>query len=204
MNSHPSLRRTRSRAVYRKPRIASVPAMPEVSRVAFRSLNRDLSLVEFFRRVLEEGLDTRLPLLERLKFLAIFSSNLDEFFMIRVPGLKLHLDDPSVSHDGMTTRDVLAEIRKRITGMVREQSECLRYEILPALSENDIHIRRYCDLSILQQAQVKDHFERKIYPVLTPQAVDPSHPFPYVSGGSLNLGIWVEAAFPPTRGEHAE
>ncbi len=195
MNSHPSLRRTRSRVVYRKPQIASVPAMPEVSRVAFRSLNRDLSLVEFFRRVLEEGLDTRIPLLERLKFLTIFSSNLDEFFMIRVPGLKLHLDDPSVSHDGMTTRDVLAEIRKRITGMVREQSECLRYEILPALSENDIHIRRYCDLSILQQAQVKDHFERKIYPVLTPQAVDPSHPFPYVSGGSLNLGIWVKPLF---------
>jgi polyphosphate kinase len=195
MNSHPSLRRTRRRAVYPQPRITNVPPVQEASRVAFRSLNRDLSLVEFFRRVLEEGLDTRLPLLERLKFLSIFSSNLDEFFMIRVPGLKLHLDDPSVSHDGMTTREVLAAIRRRIAGMVRQQSECLRYQILPALAENDIHIRRYCDLGIMQQANVRDQFERRIYPVLTPQAVDPSHPFPYVSGGSLNLGLWVKPMF---------
>jgi polyphosphate kinase len=155
-------------------------------------INRDLSLIEFFRRVLDEALDHSQPLLERLKFLSIFSSNLDEFFMIRVPGLKARIDNVGVSHDGYSNSDLLTEIRKRVLEMVEFQSQCLQDEILPSLRSHGINVFRISELSGLQRNVLRNYFKTKIYPVLTPQAVDPTHPFPYITGGSLNLGLKVK------------
>ena len=152
--------------------------------------NRELSLIEFFRRVLGEGLDNSQPLLERLKFLSILSSNLDEFFMIRVSGLKEKFAD-KISPDGMTPAEQLTEIRKQVSDLIDEQMRCLHEEILPALSDQGIEVTSYKSLSEIQQKNLDEYFQNKIYPILTPQAVDPSHPFPYISGGSLNLGLVV-------------
>jgi polyphosphate kinase len=153
--------------------------------------NRELSLIEFFRRVLEEALDETQPILERLKFLSILSSNLDEFFMIRVSSLKEKYGD-KVSPDGMTPTEQLAEIRTLLLEMFDAQMRCLREEILPELSQQGIVIASFDSLSEDERQTLSEYFKRKIYPVLTPQAVDPSHPFPYISGGSLNLGLVVK------------
>lgn len=153
--------------------------------------NRELSLIEFFRRVLEEGLDETQPVLERLKFLSILASNLDEFFMIRVSGLKEKFAG-KISPDGMTPAEQLAEIRVRLTEIIDVQMKCLREDILPALSAHGIVIDTYASLTDEEQQGLNKYFKRRIYPVLTPQAVDPSHPFPYISGGSLNLGLVVK------------
>lgn len=153
--------------------------------------NRELSLIEFFRRVLEEGLDQSQPILERLKFLSILSSNLDEFFMIRVSSLKEKFGD-KLSPDGMTPAEQLAEIKTRLTEMVGEQMKALREDILPELSRHGVEITEYASLTDGERQTVNEYFKRKIYPLLTPQAVDPSHPFPYISGGSLNLGLVVK------------
>lgn len=154
--------------------------------------DRDLSLIEFFRRVLDEGLDKTQPLLERLKFLAIFSLNLDEFFMIRVSGLKERLGTPGyISPSGMTSAEQLAEIGARLPLMIEAQMTCLREEILPALAGEGIEFVRFAELPGEERKRLREYFEEKVYPVLTPQAVDPSHPFPMISGGSLNLGMMV-------------
>lgn len=153
--------------------------------------NRELSLIEFFRRVLEEGLDETQPVLERLKFLAILSSNLDEFFMIRVSSLKEKYID-KVSPDGMTPAEQLAEIKIRLTELINLQMKCLREEILPELKNQGIHVASYSSLTKAEQQNLDEYFKQKIYPLLTPQAVDPSHPFPYISGGSLNIGLFVK------------
>jgi polyphosphate kinase len=155
--------------------------------------NREFSLLEFFRRVLEEGLDETQPLLERLKFLAIFSSNVDEFFMIRVSGLKEEVehDVTELSPDGMTPTTQLAEIRARLLPMFAEQSRCLVEELLPQLREQGVVIAAYNSLSADERAALQEYFEDQVFPVLTPQAVDPSHPFPYVSNMSLNLALMV-------------
>lgn len=153
--------------------------------------NRELSLIEFFRRVLEEGLDDTQPLLERLKFLSILSSNLDEFFMIRVSGLKEKYAG-KISPDGMTPAEQLTEIRRKVSELVKEQMKCLHNEILPALSNQGIFIASYNSLTEDERKNLDEYFQNKIYPILTPQAVDPSHPFPYISGGSLNLGMVVK------------
>lgn len=153
--------------------------------------NRELSLIEFFQRVLEEGLDTTQPLLERLKFLTILSSNLDEFFMIRVSSLKEKFIQ-HLSPDGMTPAEQLAKIRIRVTEMIDSQMKCLHEEILPELSNQGIVITSYESLTDKERENLNQYFKTKIYPVLTPQAVDPSHPFPYIFGGSLNLGMVVK------------
>ncbi|MGH9903305.1 MAG: RNA degradosome polyphosphate kinase, partial [Pyrinomonadaceae bacterium] len=157
-------------------------------------LNRELSLLEFHRRVLEEALDASHPLLERLKFLSIFSTNLDEFFMIRVSGLKEEIEEGvrELSPDGMTPAAQLKEIRKRLLPMIVEQTCCLKYDLLPQLESKGIVVAPYASLSESERAALDDFFERKIHPILTPQAVDPGHPFPYISGLSLNLGLMVE------------
>lgn len=155
-------------------------------------INRDLSLIEFFRRVLDEGLDPNQPLLERLKFMSIFSTNLDEFFMIRVAGLKEQLENEvGVSPDGWTTPELLAEIGRRVNEMVFLQMQCLREDILPALSREGISLIPYSSLSAGDRKQLNEYFVEKIYPLLTPQAVDPTHPFPYISGGSINIALTV-------------
>ena len=156
--------------------------------------NRELSLLEFHRRVLEEAFDASQPLLERLKFLSIFSSNLDEFFMIRISGLKEELEEDvtDLSPDGMTPAEQLTEIRKRLLPMLDEQMHCLRQEILPQLDGEGISLIAYDALSESERQTLDAYFTATIFPVLTPLAVDPGHPFPYISGLSLNLGLMVE------------
>ena len=155
--------------------------------------NRELSWLEFNRRVLDEALDETNPLLERLKFLAIFSTNLDEFFMIRVSGLKEQVAEGirKKSLDGMTPLEQLSQIRHRLLPMLGEQIRCLHKQILPALADAGIKICPYQELDKTERAKLNEHFNENIFPVITPQAVDISHPFPYVSNLSLNLGILV-------------
>jgi polyphosphate kinase len=152
--------------------------------------NRDLSLIEFFRRVLEEATDRSQAPLERLKFLAILSSNLDEFFMIRVSGLKDSYG-MRLAADGMDIEKLLTEIKPRVVELIEEQTKCLYEEILPQLAEQGIEVCSFNELKEQEQEHLTEYFRQCIYPVITPQAVDPAHPFPYISGGSLNLGLIV-------------
>jgi len=156
--------------------------------------NRELSWLEFNRRVLEEALDRTQPLLERLKFLAIFSSNLDEFFMIRVSGLKQQVEEgvTELSLDGLTPSQQLKGISEALRPIIAEQMRCLKNEILPELSEDGIVISPYRALSDRERRALNAYFMENVFPVLTPQAVDPSHPFPYISNLSLNLGLMIE------------
>ncbi len=160
-----------------------------------RLLNRELSLIEFFRQVLEEAHEKRNPLLERLRFLTIFSNIVDEFFMVRVSGLKEEVEGGWVhpSPDGMTAAEQLEEIRNRLQPMVIEQVRCLREEILPELTQHGVVIAPYDSLSKEERQEADEYFTRHVFPVLTPLAVDPAHPFPYISGLSLNLGVMVRA-----------
>jgi polyphosphate kinase len=156
--------------------------------------NRELSLLEFNARVLEEGLDARNPLLERLKFLSIFSSNMDEFFMIRVSGLKEEMEyEVELSPDGLTPAQQLAMSRERTLGLLEQQAACLKNDILPRLHETGISLVSYESLSRHEKERLDEYFIEKVFPILTPLAVDPSHPFPYISPLSVNLGLMVEA-----------
>jgi polyphosphate kinase len=154
-------------------------------------LNRELSWIEFNRRVLEEALDQGLPLLERLKFLSIFSTNLDEFFMIRVSGLldQIEAKPELLSPDGLSSTAQLQLISQRLRPMLQSQSQCLLDEILPGLERSGIRIVQYGDLSNEQHNGLRKYFDERVFPILTPLIVDPSHPFPYISNISLNLGI---------------
>ena len=156
--------------------------------------NRELSWLEFNRRVLQEALNDQTPLLERLKFLSIFSTNLDEFFMIRVSGLKEQIAEGvrGVSRDGLTATQQLRAIREKVPLLIDEQMHCLHTDILPKLSEQGIKIVSYSDLNKDEKKTLERYFHKFVFPVLTPQAVDESHPFPYVSNLSLNLGLIVE------------
>jgi polyphosphate kinase len=156
--------------------------------------NRELSWLEFNRRVLEEALDQTQPLLERLKFLSIFSTNLDEFFMIRVSGLKDQLEDDAVelSPDGMMPAEQLKEIRERLLPMLDQQMSCLCEDVLPKLEAEGIKIKSYRFLTDEEKHELNIYFMQNVFPVLTPQAVDPSHKFPYISNLSLNLGLIIE------------
>lgn len=139
-------------------------------------INRDLSLLEFFRRVLDEARDTNQPLLERLKFVAILSSNLDEFFQIRVAGLKERLaNDTRVAGDALTTAELLSEIHIRVNEMVEEQMRCLTEDIIPELKRAGIEIATYASLSDEEKRRMDENFAECIFPLLTPQAVDPTH-----------------------------
>jgi polyphosphate kinase len=157
-------------------------------------LNRELSWLEFNRRVLHEATDPRTPLLERLKFLAIFSSNLDEFFMVRVAIVKdqLEAEVAKRSPDGRTPQQQLEEISQRLRPMVIEQHRHFEQVLRPLLEEHGVHLLNYIDLSQEQRNYLRDHFERRIFPVLTPLAVDPGHPFPRMSNLSLNLAVVVK------------
>lgn len=157
--------------------------------------NRELSLLHFHERVLAEASDLDNPLLERLRFLAIFSANLDEFFMIRVSGLKEAIDQNVVelSSDGMTPAEQLTEIRQRVQTLIRQQTEHLTSAILPELRGNGIQITTYAALEQHERLQIDEYFTASVLPVLTPLAVDRSHPFPFISPLSLNLGLIVTA-----------
>lgn len=170
-----------------------VEAKPFQEPAPMRLINRDISLLEFFRNVLDEALDASTPVLDRLKFIAISASNLDEFFMIRVTSLKEKLGArDGVWPDGYSETELLAEIRAKTLELNLAQSLCLTREILPELSEKGISIQSYSELSDTEKAVLDAYFDRSIAPILTPQAVDPTHPFPYISGGSLNIGVFVK------------
>src|SRR2546423_996275 len=156
--------------------------------------NRELSLLEFHARVLAEALDETQPLLERLKFLTIFASNLDEFFMIRVSGLKegLEYEEIAPSPDGLLPAAQLRAIRARLLPLLAEQTRCLRADVLPRLKEQGIELAPYDTLNEEERRALADYFTRQVFPVLTAQAVDPAHPFPYISSLSLNLGLIVD------------
>ena len=153
--------------------------------------NRELSWLEFNRRVLAEALDERTLLLERLKFLAIFSSNLDEFFMVRIAALKKQVAAgvSKLSMDGRTAQQQLEAIAKVLTPMFQELHQHFEKVLKKSLVKSGIHLLNYVDLNQEQRSYINNYFEDYIFPVLTPLAVDPSHPFPYISNLSLNLAV---------------
>jgi len=157
-------------------------------------LNRELSWLEFNRRVLHETLDSRTPLLERVKFAAIFASNLDEFFMVRVAVLK-HQVEAQVSEltpDGRTPQQQLDEISQHLHPMVTQLQQCLQKELVPQLAAEGIYILKYSELNKDQRLYLQRYFEDQIFPVLTPLVVDPAHPFPVMSNLSLNLAVVIQ------------
>ena len=167
-----------------------------------RYLNRELSWLDFNGRVLALAADTSLPLLERAKFLAIFASNLDEFYMVRVAGLKRR-DEMGLSvrsADGLTPREQLRLIGERTQQLATRHAQVFRESVRPALAEQGIHIVTWSDLTEADRSELSTYFSEQVFPVLTPLAVDPAHPFPFVSGLSLNLAITVRS--PEDGGEH--
>ncbi|MEJ7809043.1 MAG: polyphosphate kinase 1 [Gemmatimonadaceae bacterium] len=156
-------------------------------------INRELSWLEFNARVLHQAFDERNPLLERLKFLAIFSSNLDEFYMVRVAGLRRQAaaNVTARTPDGLTPQDQLDAIALRVHTLLDEQRACLHEQLLPALAERNVRILSMDELTPSEWATVDAFFETDVFPVLTPLAVDPGHPFPYISNLSLSLAVEV-------------
>ena len=155
-------------------------------------LNRELSWLEFNRRVLHEAEDARTPLLERLKFLGIFSSNLDEFFQVRIAGLRQQLAARVVERtaDGLTPAEQLQASAAAVRDLVRRHDECLVGQVLPALERHGVRIHtHWADLEPRDRQALAQYFEEHVFPVLTPLAVDPAHPFPYISNLSLSLAV---------------
>jgi polyphosphate kinase len=160
-------------------------------------LNRELSWLEFNRRVLHEALDSRTPLLERLKFLGIFGSNLDEFFQVRVAGLKQQLAAGIVERtaDGMTPDDQLRSISAIVRELLRQHRNCLMNEVLPSLAEAGLKLHlNLPELPRTDREHLDAYFQSNVFPVLTPLAVDPGHPFPYISNLSLSLAVVLRGA----------
>jgi polyphosphate kinase len=192
---------------------AARPATPEVPPAATspavedalpedRYLNRELSWLDFNDRVLALAADPSLPLLERAKFLAIFASNLDEFYMVRVAGLKRR-DEMGLSvrsADGLSPREQLRRISERTQQIATRHARVFLESVRPALADQGIVIVTWAELDEAERAQLSTYFHEQVFPVLTPLAVDPAHPFPFVSGLSLNLAITVKQ--PDDGGQH--
>jgi polyphosphate kinase len=170
-----------------------VPPVATAARESDRLLNRELSWLDFNARVLELAEDRGVPLLERVKFCSIFASNLDEFFMVRVAGLLGQLASGMHvrSADGRTPTETLAESRRRVTELTARLGKLWRRELLPALGEENIVVGSVGDLRARELEELTRRFERQIFPVLTPLAVGPGQPFPYISGLSLSLALFV-------------
>jgi polyphosphate kinase len=166
--------------------------MPDSQEPTTLYLNRELSWLAFNARVLHEASDPRVPLLERLKFLAIFSSNLDEFFMVRVAGLRRQVESGTshVTPDGLTAVEQLDAIRQRVKVLLAERRRCFA-ELLRALEPHRVRIVSMAELTSTERRAIDEQFESQIFPVLTPLAVDPGHPFPNVSNLSLSLAVEV-------------
>jgi len=156
-------------------------------------INRELSWIEFNRRVFEEAQDSHNPLLERVKFLSIFDTNLDEFIMIRLAGLKEQIEAhvTSVSPDGLTAEQQLRAVRQELAPQVQQLRQLWRDELMPLLAKQHIYILDYEQLDSQQRTAVRSYFEREIFPVLTPLAVDQGHRFPHISNRSLNLAVVI-------------
>lgn len=157
-------------------------------------LNRELSWLEFNSKVLHEACDPRTPLLERLKFLAIFCSNLDEFFMVRVAVLKQQVEAKvsKLTFDGRTPKQQLDEISFALRPLVTQHNQHFEQVLRPELAKHGVYILDYIDLSEKQRSYLNRYFEEQIFPVITPLAVDRSHPFPYISNLSLNLAVVIK------------
>jgi len=158
-------------------------------------LKRELSWISFNERVLEEAHDPSNPLLERLRFLTIFHTNLDEFFMVRVSGIlqQLQAGIEVLSVDGLSPRMQLARIHERSADLVARAQQCLTDEVLPALEPHGIRLVHYDALSKSDRKRMNALFKKRVYPILTPLAVGSTHPFPFISNLSLNLALWVES-----------
>ena len=157
-------------------------------------INRGLSWLEFNQRVLDQALDKENPLLERLKFLCIVSSNLDEFFEVRVAGLKqqVQMNSIALAPDGMSPKSELAAIAKRARQQVEDQYRCWNEEIEPGLAAENIKFHNFPDVPKSEQVHFEKFFHERIFPVLTPLAIDPSHPFPQLLNKSLNIIVHLE------------
>ena len=151
----------------------------------------------------KKALDRSLPVLERLKFLSIFSTNLDEFFMVRVAGLQeqLETNPDSLSPDGLTPATQLKLYPNALRPLLKLQTDCLLSEILPALRDLEIQLVELSDLSSGEEATLEQFFVERVFPILTPLAVDPGHPFPYISNISLNLGVLLRPCSAPAEEE---
>ncbi len=160
---------------------------------ADRYINRELSWLDFNARVLELAEDDSLPLLERAKFLAIFAGNLDEFYMVRIAGLKRRQSTGLTvrSPDGLTIREQLARVTERTRDLVHRHADVFTKDISPRLEEAGIRIVHWGELAEHEAKRLREYFRDQVFPVLTPLAVDPAHPFPYISGLSLNLAVQV-------------
>src|SRR5688572_14784612 len=165
----------------------AVPAEP------VRLFNREFSWIEFNRRVLAEAQDPSVPLLERVKFLAIASNNLDEFLMVRVGAIRdlvvSKIQERSL--DGLTPKQHIKGIRERVGSLMTEMDACLD-ALMPELRKAGIRIEAFADLSKKEQAALAEHFESQIAPILTPLAVDPGHPFPFLTSRALNIAVTLE------------
>lgn len=182
--------------------VSSADPAPDGELPADRFLERETSWLQFNERVLELAADPAVPLLERARFLAIFASNLDEFFMVRVAGLKRRIATGLAvrSASGQEPQEVLSMVGRSAHALMTEQSRLYSDEIMPALAAEGIHVVRWKDLQDAERDAFEEFFVRDVYPVLTPLAVDPAHPFPYISGLSLNLAVTL--ADPRTFQEH--
>ena len=178
------------------------PETPMVTDLEDPSLftNREIGWVQFNGRVLEEALDYRHPLLERVKFLSIFANNLDEFFMIRVSGLRRQLESGVLAGppDGMTPSEQLAAIRGELLPKLSAQMDCWQADLSKALREADLAVLSYDELKGRQKKLLRRHFKSEIFPALTPLAFDPGRPFPYITNLSMNLAVLVND---PVQGE---
>ncbi|MEO8456368.1 MAG: RNA degradosome polyphosphate kinase [Chloroflexota bacterium] len=166
----------------------------DVEQPAGRYLNREISDLQFKARVLAIAEDPAVPLLERAKFLAIVATNLDEFYMVRVAGLKRQQAAglTALSADGLTPTEQLAAISRQVDKLMHREHAAFLDEVLPALKERDIRILRWDELSKSQRREMSAVFRERIFPILTPLAVDPGHPFPYISNRSLNLAVFIQ------------
>ncbi len=169
-------------------RVSTAPALPE-----HRFADRELSWLDFNTRVLELAEDHDLPLLERARFYAIFASNLDEYFMVRVAGLRRRMAAGVAvrAASGLLPREVMDAISRRSRELMQRHAQGFRTDLVPALAAEGIDLLRWDDLDDDEQKRLQELFRAEVFPVLTPLAVDPSHPFPYISGLSLNLAVVV-------------
>jgi len=181
---------------------AATAALTEDELPEHRYLNRELSWLDFNARVLALAADTSLPLLERAKFLAIFASNLDEFYMVRVAGLKRRdeMGLSVLSADGLTPREQLRRIGEQTQQIATRHARVFLDSVRPGLAEAGIHVVTWADLDQAERDRLATYFNEQVFPVLTPLAVDPAHPFPFVSGLSLNLAVTVKQ--PDDGGQH--
>ncbi|RYZ59263.1 MAG: hypothetical protein EOP08_15615, partial [Proteobacteria bacterium] len=174
--------------------IMAGPPNPDDLRAPSLYLNRELSWLEFNARVISEAENTTVPLLERLKFHSIFASNLDEFFMVRVAGLKQQIagEVDDIAPDGMPVVTQLARIARRVQELVSRQWKDLSESVLPALRQQGLWLFKPSELPPEERTKLDERFKNELFPILTPIAIDPGHPFPHVRNKSLNIGVMFQ------------